>query len=513
MPAASRPISVQDLWSLALPAGTRLAAGKAGLDRVVEWVTSLRAAYPIFGALGPGYLALARLSLARDLDTRLTPSFLVQELHRAAAAALVVDEQPDDQAIDLANDSGLSLLVLPAGCDLYQIERDLLRALLDFHGQVSRREAEARERFQAVFARDGLAGVLDDLAQWISGAALLQTATGESLGEADRLELASEDLANEDLAGECEETRYPAQVGGRHLGELVVRTCKARRDPLDAVVARAAAEVCAVELLQRLTRREIEAELGVDLVEQLFGQPAEIDAACQRMERLGYIAHGPRDHLVLAMPGGRINLDRELPDPLRDIAWSARRDGAATLHVAYDDTLLLFVSCPAPLPARGAHRWVSEALARGGDRNSLGISRIGRGRADLGQAVRQALGALSLGQRISDRAGPHFYDDLGLYRVLADLRDRTELQRFYQETLGDLLAYDAEHGTELVQTLRVLFDENTNVSQTARALFVHRNTLNYRLQRIVEIAGIDLNDAETRLALQLALKVHQLTAS
>jgi len=503
MPAASRQISVHALWSLALPAGTRLAAGEAGLDRAVEWVTSLRAAYPLFGALGPGYLALARLSLARNLDAHLTPSFLVQELHRATAAALVVDEQPDDQAIRLADEGDLPLLVLPDGCDLYQIERDLLRALLDFQGQVSRREAEARERFQAVFARDGLAGVLDDLAGWVSGAALLRTVTGESFGEADRL----------DAGDDCDEARYPVQVGGRRLGELVVRTCKARQDPLDAVAARAAAEVCAVELLQRLTRREIEAELGVDLVEQLLGQPAEIEAACQRMERLGYIAHGPRDHVVVAMPAGRADTGAELPDLLRDIDWSARRDGAATLRVAYGDTLLLFVSCPAPLPARGAYRWVNEALTRGGERNRLGISRVGHGRADLGRAVRQALGALSLGQRINDRPGPHFYDDLGLYRVLADLRDRSELQRFYQETLGDLLTYDAQHGTELVQTLRVLFDENTNVSQTARALYVHRNTLNYRLQRIVEIAGIDLNDAETRLALQLALKVHQLTAS
>jgi len=136
-----------------------------------------------------------------------------------------------------------------------------------------------------------------------------------------------------------------------------------------------------------------------------------------------------------------------------------------------------------------------------------------RASADLGQAIRQALGAQSLGSRITGRVGPHYYDDLGLYRVLSDLRDRAELQRFYQETLGDLLEYDQEHDTELVRTLQVLFDENTNISQTARALYVHRNTLNYRLQRIAEISGYDLNDAETRLTLQLALRLHQLIAS
>ena len=71
------------------------------------------------------------------------------------------------------------------------------------------------------------------------------------------------------------------------------------------------------------------------------------------------------------------------------------------------------------------------------------------------------------------------------------------------------MRYDATHGTDLVHTLEVFFEQNANASQTARALYVHRNTLNYRLQRIVEISGLDLNDAEARLAFQLALKVHQ----
>ena len=50
-----------------------------------------------------------------------------------------------------------------------------------------------------------------------------------------------------------------------------------------------------------------------------------------------------------------------------------------------------------------------------------------------------------------------------------------------------------------------------NASQTAKALFVHRNTLNYRLQRIAEIGDMDLNDPETRLNAQVALRIHQLS--
>jgi len=503
MPAAAHPITVRELWSLALPTGTTLLAGEAGLGQVVEWVTSLRATFPTLSGLDSGYMVLARLSRARERDGRLTPRFLVQELARAAIAALVVDEVPEADAVALAAQQGLPLLLLPAESDLYEAERDLLRALFDAQGLLARRQAEARERFQDVLQRDGLNAVLDALAQAIAGAAVLTTKTGETFGEADRLP----------ASAACTETRYPTQVAGRELGELTVRVCEARREPLDAVLARAAADVCAVELLERLTRRQIEDELGTDLIEQLLSGGPLAHPAHIRMERQGYMLQGERDHLVVAAPTERPGATGTVADMLRDIAWAARRDGAATLQLPYSGNLLLFISHATPLEGYVVRRWIAEALARGGDRNALGISRTVRHSAELGQAIRQALGAQGLGSRIAGRVGPHYYDDLGLYRVLSDLRDRAELQRFYQETLGDLLAYDQVHDTELVHTLQVLFAENTNISQTARALYVHRNTLNYRLQRIAEISGYDLNDAETRLTLQLALRLHQLIAS
>ena len=99
---------------------------------------------------------------------------------------------------------------------------------------------------------------------------------------------------------------------------------------------------------------------------------------------------------------------------------------------------------------------------------------------------------------------------MGLYRLLAGLGDQEELRRFYPETLGDLVRYDAENHTELLRTLSVYFQEHANASRTARALYVHRNTLSYRLQRIAEITGTSLDDPQARLALQLALLIHRL---
>ena len=63
---------------------------------------------------------------------------------------------------------------------------------------------------------------------------------------------------------------------------------------------------------------------------------------------------------------------------------------------------------------------------------------------------------------------------------------------------------------DLIKTLEAYFNCHGNLSQTAESLIVHRNTLLYRMNRINEIAGIDLNRPETRLALHLALTIRRL---
>ena len=78
------------------------------------------------------------------------------------------------------------------------------------------------------------------------------------------------------------------------------------------------------------------------------------------------------------------------------------------------------------------------------------------------------------------------------------------------ERIVALTAYDARQQTSLVETLAAYFAHHGNLSRTAEALFLHRNTLLYRMERIAAIIGHDLDDPEVRLMLQVAFKVQQL---
>jgi purine catabolism regulator len=83
-----------------------------------------------------------------------------------------------------------------------------------------------------------------------------------------------------------------------------------------------------------------------------------------------------------------------------------------------------------------------------------------------------------------------------------------ELRTFHDEALDSLIAYDRQHNADLVRTLDAFFRANASPKEAAGLLGVHRNTVLYRLDRIVEITGQDLDAADVRLRLQLALHVH-----
>jgi purine catabolism regulator len=107
---------------------------------------------------------------------------------------------------------------------------------------------------------------------------------------------------------------------------------------------------------------------------------------------------------------------------------------------------------------------------------------------------------------------PLYIGDLGVYQLVLSLSDQEKLLAFTEQTLGVLIEYDARQKADLIKTLEAFFACHGNLSQTSEMLIVHRNTLLYRINRINDIAEIDLNRPETRLALHLALTIRRLLA-
>lgn len=121
--------------------------------------------------------------------------------------------------------------------------------------------------------------------------------------------------------------------------------------------------------------------------------------------------------------------------------------------------------------------------------------------------LRQAEQAIELGIRL-ERSGQLIrYEDLGIYRLLLQIGDMSQLSLFAAEVLGPLLDYDATHKVDLITTLSTYLSQHESLKQTARLLRLHVNTVAYRIQRVQQLTELDLADPEERLLAHVAMKI------
>lgn len=100
-----------------------------------------------------------------------------------------------------------------------------------------------------------------------------------------------------------------------------------------------------------------------------------------------------------------------------------------------------------------------------------------------------------------------YYEDCMVDQLLDCVNDRQALESFGRLSLGKLCDYDSSHGTNLLETLEIYFECNGNVSIAAKKLFLHRNSLIYRIDKIKEILNSDLKNASELLTLQVGIRV------
>jgi purine catabolism regulator len=159
---------------------------------------------------------------------------------------------------------------------------------------------------------------------------------------------------------------------------------------------------------------------------------------------------------------------------------------------------------------------VQARLQQGGIRSSnhtaftAGIGHIAKDVEYISQSYREAQQALEIGHRLFGEGKIHFFSQLGIYRLLFHLHGHQELSDFYQETLGPLSESDTRSNNALLDTLECFFNCNGNLSETARMMHLHRNSLLYRLGRIEELLGRSLEDPDFRLCLLIALKIRHM---
>ncbi|WP_394903398.1 PucR family transcriptional regulator [Clostridium butyricum] len=102
------------------------------------------------------------------------------------------------------------------------------------------------------------------------------------------------------------------------------------------------------------------------------------------------------------------------------------------------------------------------------------------------------------------------YDDIGIYKLLFAIQDRNVIRSFIDETIGKVIEYDSYNNTDYFTVLRCYLSYNGSLQDTANELYIHRNTVNYKIKKSEEILNVDLSKLEIREMIDIAYKLHDI---
>ncbi|MFC0471114.1 PucR family transcriptional regulator [Halalkalibacter kiskunsagensis] len=135
---------------------------------------------------------------------------------------------------------------------------------------------------------------------------------------------------------------------------------------------------------------------------------------------------------------------------------------------------------------------------------SFGISNYTENLKDIPTSFQEAVDALRAGYRENKKRFIKTYRIKELAEIFKTIPSQ-KLKEFYKSTLRDLAYPKDKDKEDLVQTLTVFLNNNCQISETAKILFIHRNTVIYRIKKCEEILGIELKGADETLTLRIAL--------
>ena len=283
----------------------------------------------------------------------------------------------------------------------------------------------------------------------------------------------------------------PIVTGGQQLGSVLLLGDGA---PEAGEYMHMAAVAALTEVAVAEAREETEHSLRGSLVDELLTRSdLDADDVVRRARRMGADLSAGAVALC-ADPGERA--------PGRLLATIAEERRDAVSQAVGERVYAL-------LPGRldGARRLASRLSKHA----VVGLSSEYSSPADLRRALEEAELVLEV---TADGAAPT--PEIGggtyrlLFRVLASHPE--EVRSFYEDTIAPIVRYDEQYSTDLVGTLTSYLAENCNMNATAAAIYAHRHTVSYRLERVRELTGLDPTSSEDRERLGLGLKAYRIIA-
>ena len=543
--ARSQEFKVEEIRKLALPLSTHVLSGEGLLDRPISWTTVIHPEDDIASKMVQKR-ELILIAALNNPPKAHSDTELVQWAAKARASAVVFCGEVSTTALAEAKARNMPVLSLPDDTRIRDVEKTIISLLVNRKGQLERRGTQIYRQLTQISSRnEGMDELIGAMARLTKKTVIVQDK---------RLQPLSHKLQPE-FVGVWDDVEFflkkqdnlPVELHDRHRvvevdppvlmqalpvsgvarlvapiithnlgrGYLSIIGRESDLDEIDQLVCEHGAAACALEMAKQKAVNETEKRLRGTFLDRLLLGDVSQQEAIRQGERFGHDMTQTHVAFVLAWRGGNQPSLRRLETMVNAIiahqqasalVWIREKEGEVVVFHAtdFDDPIDHSLALSNIFSSEINRRYPFNRVA-------IGLGQVARDVNAWRSSYRDAVQAMELAERLQTDF-PLFIGDLGVYQLILSLSDRDKLGDFCEHTLGTLNAYDMRQNADLIKTLEAFFNCHGNLSQTAESLIVHRNTLLYRMNRINEIAGIDLNRPETRLALHLALTIRRLLA-
>jgi purine catabolism regulator len=502
-----------------MPPGSAIISGETGLYNEVSWMIAVRPTPPGFDGLKGNEFAVIGPNVASGLGVSLVQLISALAERGVSGVGILGDISPD--ARREAQVRKLPLIQLPLQTNVNALETTITRIVSEERQYLYQREREFNHSLmELALAGGGSAEIVQKLREL----------TGRSLGFIDlnynpHFHLDSQLLevfkgqvhqAITKLRSESATVVTPIvglnlaqrqacflgliRVGKEIKGYLMLLAPEENISEVDRLAVRVGTMALAVEMSRRQAVEETEARFESDIIEDLLTGEIAGNNIEEIFKKLKLSVTLPYSCVMVRT----VNPPSESTVIVKNVA---RLYPGSNCYFRNGDIVVLFPSdsIKTVVELRKLGKQVSEGLASVFSGTfTLGIGRVYKGPEGIRDSFREADQSLAMGLQLFGAGSVTCFADLGIYRLLFSLKSSGDLAAFHKEYLGTLTEYDRKHDGELVHTLKVYLHYSA-ISDTARSIHVHRNTLLYRLSRIQEITGADLEDGETRLTLHMAI--------
>ncbi|WP_258360774.1 PucR family transcriptional regulator [Moorella sulfitireducens] len=536
--------TVADLLNLQVMSRATVIAGKGGLNRPVTSVTVLDAPDAIQWVRGQEFVVTTLYPFKDSQELQL---FLIQELSRYRAAALGIKlrrflEELPEAVLRVANEADLPVINIPYECAWIDIINPVLAEIMNRQLLELRRSEEIHQALTQEVLRGGdLNSVASALGSLVNNPVTIyefityshvnwpteftcqqdenilkpwHAGPGETICPWPRHPevLRITGIANCRLS-------LPIRIGKRVEGQIIVWEKERTFQESDIVAMEHAATVAALYLQRIRAIREVNQRFRDDFLEHLLR--GEVSRSSSLQERGMQLGWQPKEKNIVIVATVAATSYEAIHKFFEQVNAFFARHNCSSILTGIDHHDRVIIIYPLPEETSGSEaaniaRELTGALAKEMTARfklapfNLGIGRPAACLEEIPRSYQEACTAQSLGFSLNGPGSTTTYDDLGVYRLLQNYIKTAETDRFLEDFILPIIRWDEANHSQLLVTLEIFLNCGCNYRLTARKLYLHHNTVRYRLETIQQITGYDPNLPEARLNFHLALKLYRL---